>query len=100
MMRVVAVDRPELAPLEMPDRFRLDVAYFMTPADHPNAPQLGPKEYWVRLSDARQWLDDLVVPVVSPLDARHTAEIELTDEQEAWLQWMVDHQIEHIRLES
>ncbi len=98
-MRVFAVDQPDLPPFVMPDRFRLDVAYFMTPADHPGAPALGPREYWVRLEDARQWLDDLVVPVISPLDAQNQAEIELTDEQEAWLQWMVDHRIERIRLE-
>lgn len=99
-MRVIAVGRADLPPFTMPDRFRLDVAYFMTPADHPDAPRLEPNEYWVRGDDARQWLDDLVVPVVSPLDAEHMAEIELTEEQEAWLQWMVDHQVEHIRLEA
>jgi hypothetical protein len=99
-MRVVAMHRPELPPYPMPDRFRLDVAYFMTPPDAPGAPPLGPNEYWVRGADARQWLEDLVVPVVSPLDAEHQAEIELTDEQEAWLEWMVNHGVEHIRLES
>ncbi len=99
-MRVFAVGRDDLPPFSMPDRFRLDVAYFMTPADRPGAPSLGPNEYWIRLDDARQWLEDLVVQVVSPLDAEHMAEIELTEEQETWLQWMVDHQIEHIRLES
>jgi hypothetical protein len=40
----------------------------------------------------------LVVEVVSPLDAESKAEIELTDEQEAWLQWLVDHQIQHVRI--
>jgi hypothetical protein len=99
-MLVIAVNRPELAPYSMPDRFRLDVAYFMTPGDRAGAPTLGRNEYWIRLDDAREWLDDLVVPVVSPLDAEHQAEIELTEEQEAWLQWMVDNRIEHIRLET
>jgi hypothetical protein len=97
-MHVVAVNRPELPPFAMPDRFRLDVAYFMTPGDHPGAPALGPNEYWIRQEDARRWLEDLVVLVVSPLDAENQAEIELTEEQEAWLQWMVDNEVEHIRL--
>ncbi|MBW3597324.1 MAG: hypothetical protein KY475_08620 [Planctomycetes bacterium] len=97
-MRVFAVDRADLAPFEMPARFRLDVAYFMTPGDHPGAPSLGPNEYWVRLEDARRWLDDMEVSVVSPLDAEHHAEFELTDEQEQWLQWMVEHEVEHIRV--
>lgn len=99
-MLVYAVNRPELVPLKMPDRFRTDVAYFMTPSGSAGVPALGPREYWVRLSDARQWLDDLVVRVVSPLDAQAQAEVELTEEQEAWLEWMINHSVEHIRLES
>ncbi len=97
-MRVFAVTRPDLPPYLMPDRFRLDVAYFMTPGDHAGAPTLGPNEYWVREQDARQWLENLSVSVVSPLDAQHAAEFELTEEQEAWLQWMLDNHIEHIRV--
>ena len=97
-MRVFAVDRPELPPYAMPARFRLDVAYFMTPGDHPGAPPLGANEYWVRLEDARRWLEEMVVSVVSPLDAQHQAEFELTDEQEQWLAWMVENEVEHIRV--
>jgi hypothetical protein len=98
-MLVYAVNRPELSPWKMPDRFRTDVAYFMTPAGSPGVPALGPREYWVRLTESRQWLEDLVVRVVSPLDAQAQAELELTEEQESWLEWMVSHEIEHIRLE-
>jgi len=51
------------------------------------------------LSDeAIKWLDELVVYVVSPLDARSKAEIELTDEHEAWLNWMVENNVQHVRL--
>ena len=70
----------------MPDRFRTDVAYFMTPADGEDATELGPHEYWIRIADARRWLDALTVEVVSPLDAATRVELELTDEQEAWLE--------------
>ena len=31
-MRVYSVDHPDLLPLEMPRRFKHDIAYFMTPA--------------------------------------------------------------------
>ena len=82
----------------MPDRFRTDIAYFMTPPGEEGVPPLGPGEYWIRASDARQWLEDLVVRVVSPLDAAAKAEVELTEEQEGWLEWMVRNQIEHVRL--
>ena len=99
-MYVHAVDQPGLSPLRMPDRFRTDIAYFMTPAGEPGVPPLGPNEYWVRLDDARRWLDELVVRVVSPLDAEAQAELELTEDQEAWLEWMVRHEVQHVRLSA
>jgi hypothetical protein len=98
-MLVYAVDQPTLPPLEMPPRFKTEVTYFMTPPGDHGVPKLPPGEYWVRLDDARQWLEELVVEVVSPLDAEAKAELELTEEQEAWLEWMVDNGIERIRVE-
>ena len=96
-MLVYAVGK-SLPPYSMPDRFRTDIAYFMTPAGEPGVPPLAPGEYWIRAAEAKQWLDDLVVRVVSPLDAEAKAEVELTDEQEGWLEWMVRNQVEHVRL--
>jgi hypothetical protein len=90
-MHVIAVDLPDLTPFPMPDRFRTDVAYFAVPGA-PNG------EYQIRLEDATRWLEELVFEVVSPLDAASKAEIELTPEQESWLEWMVQHKIEKIRL--
>jgi len=99
-MKVIAVDRPELAPLEMPARFKHDIAYFMTP---PGEQGIGPLEaghYWVRLEDAQRWLDEGVLTLVSPLDSENQAEAELSEEQEEWLQWMVENCVEHVRLEA
>jgi hypothetical protein len=84
----------------MPDRFKTEIVYFMTPAGERGAPSLGPREYWIRREDARQWLEDFVVAVVSPLDAESRAEFELSEDQEAWLEWMVAHDVQHVRLES
>ena len=95
---VYSVEKPDLVPFEMPARFKTDVAYFMTPAGDQGVPQLATTEYWIRRTDAQIWLEDGVILVVSPLDASAKAELELTDEQEAWLQWMVDNDIQHIRL--
>ena len=100
MMQVHAVNRNDIDPFEMPARFSHDVAYFMTPAGAQGVPDLKKGEYWVRLDEAKQWLDDGVVEVVSPLDSGRTAEIEITEQQEAWLEWMVQHEIEHVRLAS
>ena len=99
-MRIFSVQQAELPPFEMPPRFRTEIAYFMTPSGDVGVPELAPNEYWVRLEDAREWLEDGVIYLVSPLDAESKAEIELSEEQEAWLEWMVAHGIEHVRVES
>jgi hypothetical protein len=98
-MLVHAVDRPELTPLEMPARFRHDVAYFMTPPGERGAPPLPSGEYWITLDEARRWLDEGVMSLVSPLDSENQAEVEISEDQEKWLQWLVDNQIQHVRLE-
>jgi hypothetical protein len=100
MVRVLAVDRPELPAFEMPARFRHDVAYFMTPSDEKGAPKLAEGEYWIDPEDARHWLDEGVLHVYSPLDSTKQAEIEITDEQQEWLDWLVANQISRIRLEA
>jgi hypothetical protein len=98
-MQVTAVNRPELPPLEMPSRFKHDVAYFMTSPGENGAPsKLPPGEFWIDLEDARRWLDDGVLLVYSPLDSTKQAEISLTAEQEEWLEWIVSNQVNHIRL--
>jgi len=98
-MRVIAVDDRELTPFEMPDRFRMEVVYFMTPAGDQGVPDLASGEYWIRQEDSKRWLDDGTFSIVSPLDAASKAEIELSEEQESWLEWMVENGIQHIRLE-
>lgn len=98
-MRVHAVDRPELAPLEMPARFRHDVAYFMTPPGERGVPELPEGQYWIKLEDARRWLEEGVLVLVSPLDSENRAEAEISEDQERWLEWMVGHGIERVRLE-
>ncbi len=98
-VRVVPVDRTELAPFKMPDRFRHDVTYFATSPGETGGPAtLGENEWWVRLSDANEFYDEGVLRIVSPFDSHSTAELEITEEQEAWLRWMIDNRIEHIRL--
>jgi hypothetical protein len=98
--RVRSVQHADLPPFVMPDRVRHDVTYFCTPAGQPGAPaKLGEREYWIRREDAERTLDDGVIRIVSPLDSASSTEIEITEEQEAWLAWMVKHQVEHVRLE-
>src|SRR3954466_9035746 len=98
-MKIVSVNRPEVPPLQTPDRFRMEIVYFMTPPGERGAPaKMGDGEYWIDLDEAKKWLDEQVVYVVSPLDAENQAEIELSGMNEAFLQWLVEHGISHVRI--
>ena len=100
-MKILAVDQPQSPRLQMPDRFRMEIPFFMTPPGENGAPaNLGENEYWINLDEARVWLDEGVVYVVSPLDAENKAEIELTEYHEAFLQWLVKHDVQHVKLFS
>jgi hypothetical protein len=98
-MIIHALDQPNVPPLEVPDRFRMEIVYFLTPPGERGAPAtLGDCEYWIDADDARRWLDELVVYVVSPLDAENKAEIELTEYHEDFLQWLITHGVRHVKL--
>ena len=100
-MRVFSVEHPDLPPVEMPARFKHDIAYFMTPPGERGAPaDLASGEYWIDPADARRWLEDGGLSVVSPLDSRRKAELELTDEQEQWLEWLIAHDVRRVRLDA
>jgi hypothetical protein len=99
MVQIIPVDQPAVSPLGMSDRFRKEIVYFMTPADIAGAPVLGKNEYWIKLEDSKRWLDEGGFTLVSPLDAHSVAEIELSEEQEGWLEWMVEHEISIVRVQ-
>ena len=98
-MKLTAPDQPQAPALQMPDRFRMEIVYFMTPPGERGAPaDMGENEYWIDAAEAKTWLDEGVVYVVSPLDAENQAEIELTEYHEAFLQWLVTHNVQRVRL--
>jgi hypothetical protein len=98
-MRIVALDQPNVPPLEMPARFRMEIVYFMTLPGEKGAPvKMDDGDYWIDLDDAKKWLDEQVIYVVSPLDAENQAEIELTEYHEAFLQWVVENNARHVKL--
>ena len=96
---VYAVDKPELPPLEMPDRFRNDIRYFITQSDNDSLSELPPNQYCVSLEEADKWLEEGIFYLPSPLDNERQTEVEITEEQEVWLEWMVKNQIDRIRLQ-
>ncbi len=98
-IQVHAVDQVGVPPQVMPARFRHDVTYFATPPGVQDAPAKLPEgEYWIRRDDAARILDDGVLTIVSPLDSASRTEIEITEDQERWLDWLVRHQVQHVRL--
>ena len=99
-LTLVAVDRPEVAPLPISPRLRTQLNYFMTPADAPGLPALGEDEFWIAAEDVSRWLDEGVISLVSPLDTANMTEVELSEEQEVLLHWLRDHGVQHIRVES
>ncbi|HUQ69241.1 MAG TPA: hypothetical protein VM165_06950 [Planctomycetaceae bacterium] len=100
-LQVRAVNRPEVPACPMPARFRHDVTYFATPAGSSDAPAaLGEREYWVRPEDAARILDDGVITIVSPLDSASRTELEITEDQERFLEWLTKHGVQHVRLDA
>ena len=97
---VHAVDRPELPPFPMPDRFRHDISYFMAIPGENGIPVLPENEYWIRVDEAKVWLEEGVFSLISPLDSANRTEIELSEVQEALLEWLVEHRVERVRLGS
>jgi hypothetical protein len=98
--RAIAVDNPAAPPLQVSARLRSQLVYFMTPRDAPHLPPLEGNDYWIEASNAMQWLTDGVFEVVSPLDEANKTSIELSEEQEVLLDWLVTHQVQHIRLQE
>lgn len=99
-VRVYAVGKEAVPPLELPDRFRQEIAYFMSAPGDVGAPvpALPAGEYWISLENANRWLEEGVFYIVSPLDSENKAEVELTEDQERWLEWMIANQVTHVKL--
>jgi hypothetical protein len=96
--RLVAVDRPGVGTLPISERMRTQLVYFMTPPKSPGVPPLGENEYWIARADVTKWLIEGVFYLLSPLDSSNFAEIDLTEEQESFLEWLDKNQVEHVRV--
>jgi hypothetical protein len=99
-MLVHAVDQTGAPPLKMPDRFVTEIAYFATPAGERGAPAtLAEKHYWIVREDAERWLNDGVLALVSPLDSLRRSDVELREEHEDFLTWVIENDVHHVRLD-
>ena len=97
-VHVIAIDRPDVPQIVMSERFRHEITFFAS--DHgPAGEPLGPGEWWIDRREARAALDDGVIRIASPLASEGRAEIEHTEEQEAWLEWIDANGVDRVRLE-
>jgi len=95
---VHAVGRPDVPTCRMPARFRTDIAYFGTPPGS-GEPRPAPGEYLIDAAAVDEWIATGVLTLVSPLDAAHVAEVEITEDQERFILWLREHAVERVRVE-
>ena len=93
---LVPLDRVEVAPLPISARVRSQIVYFATAAGPPR----GDDEYRFDPKEVAQWLDDGVIELVSPLDTANMTEVELSEEQEVMLGWLVKEKVAYVRVEE
>ncbi len=97
-INLVPIDHPEVRSLPISLRMRGQLVYFMGAPSAAGMPPLGENEYWFARDEVRKWLDEGVFYLVSPLDSANMTEVELTEEQEALLNWLDKNQIAHVRV--
>ena len=85
----------EIEPYEISPTLRKQLQYF-TEGEIRDTQK--PDEYTFPLERTSELLEDGVFYIVSPLDDKHQAEIEITDEQEDLLDWLVSNGIDHVRV--
>jgi hypothetical protein len=95
---LVPVDRPDVPPLSISARTKSQLVYFMSTPNSPGVPPLAESEYWFARSEVTQWLREGVFYLVSPLDSANKTEVELSEDQEALLNWLDRNHIEHVRV--
>ncbi len=96
--KIVPLDLPHLPPKEIGSRLRAQLNYFMSVEGEPGVPALSEGEFWFDPSSVAQWLDDGVIYLVSPLDTANKTEVEISEEQEEFLNWLKSTGVRHVRV--
>lgn len=95
---LVPLDHPDVAPLHVSPRLRSQLVYFMADPNTPGLPALGDDEFWFNREDVTRWVMEGVFYLVSPLDTQNMTEVELTEEQDAFLNWLDSNGVQHVRV--
>ena len=70
----------------------------VSPAGTPGVPAMGENEYWIAEAEVERCLDEGVIYLVSPLDTANMTEVEISEEQEALLNWLKGNRVQHVRV--
>lgn len=97
-LNLIALDHPDLAPLPISERLRSQLVYFQASPNAQDHPVLGEGELWFDRDEVAKWLDDGVIYLVSPLDTENATEVEISEEQEDLLGWLVKHGVRHAKV--
>jgi hypothetical protein len=97
-IRLIPVDRATVAPLTISERLRSQLVYFASHPERAGVPTLGEGEYFIHHDDVSTLLAEGVIRLVSPLDTANTTEVELSEEQEALLEWFRANNVQHVRV--
>jgi hypothetical protein len=97
-IRLVPLDRPDVPPRTLSPRLRSQLVYFASAPDAAGVPPLGEAEYYFAAAEVAKYLDDGVLYLVSPLDTDNMTEVELSEEQEALLEWLRAGGVQHAKV--
>lgn len=94
-----AIDKPALEPYEVSRTLRGQLHYFTEGAGAGEWEHSGdPNAFFFPLVLTVELYEDGVFYVTSPLDDQNQAEIEITEEQEDFLDWLVSNEVEKVRV--
>ena len=99
-MKLVSVGRADVKSKVISSWLRSQLVYFAAAPGAQDVPPLAEKEYFFRLNETQNLLEEGVFHLVSPLDTANMTEVELTEEQEELLEWLAAHELEHVRVEG
>ncbi|MCZ6680021.1 MAG: hypothetical protein O7E52_22550 [Candidatus Poribacteria bacterium] len=94
-----AVDRPDLKSYEISQTLRGQLHYFTEGVSSQRWDNReNPNEFFFPLERTSELYEEGVFYVTSPLDDQNKAEVEITEEQEDFLAWLVSNKIEKVRM--
>ena len=94
-----AIDKPTVDPYEISQTLRGQLHYFTEGASARQWEHSGdPNAFFFPLELTSELYDEGVFYVTSPLDDQNQAEIEITEEQEDFLDWLISNQIEKVKV--